>query len=154
MYKKILVPTDGSSIATAAARVGVQLAKECGAEVIGIYVAPNYAYPIYAESIPADYQTEQQYKASMLKAAEAYLGEIRKACSATGVKYSESIAFSDKTAQQIVDTAKAKGCDLIFIGSHGRSGWGQLLLGSVTSKVLSTCDIPVLVYRLTKEPVR
>jgi nucleotide-binding universal stress UspA family protein len=154
MYKKILVPTDGSPIATAAARAGVQFAKECGAEVTGIYVAPNYSYPIYAETLPPDYQTEQQYKESMLKAAEMYLGEIKKACSATGVKYSEHIVFSDKTAQQIVDTAKEKGCDLIFIGSHGRGGWGQLLLGSVTSKVLSTCDIPVLVYRLTKEPMR
>jgi nucleotide-binding universal stress UspA family protein len=153
MYKKILIPTDGSSISTAAARAGVQFAKECGAEVIGTYVAPNYAYPIYADSIPPDYQTEQQYKASMLKAAEMYLGEVRKACSAAGVKYTENIAFSDKAAQQIVDTATEKGCDLIFIGSHGRSGWGQLLLGSVTSKVLSMCDVPALVYRLTKEPV-
>jgi nucleotide-binding universal stress UspA family protein len=154
MYNKFLVPTDGSSISTAAARVGVQFAKECGADVTGIYVVPNYVYPIYAESVLPDYRTEHEYKAAMLKAAEIYLGEIKKACSATGVKYSESIGFSDYTAQQIVDIAKEKGCDLIFIGSHGRSGWGQLLLGSVTSKVLSMCDIPVLVYRLTKEPMR
>ncbi|MFC6520254.1 universal stress protein [Undibacterium arcticum] len=38
------------------------------------------------------------------------------------------------------------------MGSHGRSGWGQLLLGSVTAKVLSACHIPVLVYRLQAEP--
>lgn len=154
MFKNILVPSDGSSISTTAARAGVQFAKECGAEVTAIYVAPNYTYPFYAETLPPDYQTEGQYKASMLEAAKTYLGEIKKACSATGVKYSENIVFSDKTAQQIAGTAKEKGCDLIFIGSHGRSGWSQLLLGSVTSKVLSTCDLPVLVYRLTEESKR
>ena len=52
-----------------------------------------------------------------------------------------------------VDTAREEGCDLIFIGSHGRSGWGQLLLGSVTNKVLSHSKIPVLVHRLLKEPL-
>ena len=45
-----------------------------------------------------------------------------------------------------------EGCDLIFMGSHGRSGWGQLLLGSVTNKVLSHTTKPVLVHRLISEP--
>lgn len=154
MYKKILVPTDGSSIATAAARAGVEFARQSRAEVVGIFVAPDYQYPIYTEMLPPDYQTEEEYKASMRKAGGGYLGEIRKAADAGKVKFSQTIAFSDRTAQQIVDTAQRNGCDLIFIGSHGRSGWGQLLLGSVTSKVLSACEIPVLVYRLTKKPAR
>jgi len=48
-----------------------------------------------------------------------------------------------------VDTAKAQKCDLIVMGSHGRGGIGQLLLGSVTHKVLTHCHIPVLVHRPT-----
>jgi nucleotide-binding universal stress UspA family protein len=51
-----------------------------------------------------------------------------------------------------VAVAEAQQCDLIFMGSHGRSGWGQLLLGSVTNKVLSHTTRPVLVHRLIKEP--
>lgn len=54
---------------------------------------------------------------------------------------------------KIVEVAQSHGCDLIFIGSHGRSGFGQLLLGSVTNKVLSHTRIPVLVHRLLKEPL-
>jgi nucleotide-binding universal stress UspA family protein len=48
--------------------------------------------------------------------------------------------------------AEERGCDLIFMGSHGRSGWGQILLGSVTNKVLSHTTKPVLVHRLIDEP--
>lgn len=154
MYQKILIPTDGSSISTAAARAGVEFARQTGAEVVGIFVAPAYQYPIYVEMIPPDYQTEEEYATAMCKAGEHYLGEIKKAAAASNVKFSQTIIFSDRTAQQIIETAKKNGCDLIFMGSHGRSGWGQLLLGSVTSKVLSMCDLPVLVYRLTKEPAR
>ena len=55
-------------------------------------------------------------------------------------------------ALKIVEVAAERHCDLIFMGSHGRSGWGQLLLGSVTNKVLSHSKIPVLVHRLIKEP--
>ncbi len=62
-------------------------------------------------------------------------------------------AFSDATAAKIVAVADEHQCDLIFMGSHGRSGWGQLLLGSVTNKVLSHTLKPVLVHRLIKEPL-
>jgi nucleotide-binding universal stress UspA family protein len=55
-------------------------------------------------------------------------------------------------AEAILATAESQGCDLIFMGSHGRSGWGQLLLGSVTNKVLSHTTKPVLVHRLISEP--
>ena len=60
-------------------------------------------------------------------------------------------AYSNKPAHKIVEVARQQDCDLIFIGSHGRSGLEQLILGSVTSKVLSLCEIPVLVYRKKKE---
>ncbi|KDD48599.1 universal stress protein, partial [Bordetella bronchiseptica] len=43
------------------------------------------------------------------------------------------------------------GCDLIFIGSHGRSGLSRLLLGSVTAKVLSLAHTAVLVYRVKED---
>jgi nucleotide-binding universal stress UspA family protein len=58
----------------------------------------------------------------------------------------------DATALKIVGIAEQEGCDLIFMGSHGRSGWGQILLGSVTNKVLSHTTRPVLVHRLIHEP--
>jgi nucleotide-binding universal stress UspA family protein len=68
-----------------------------------------------------------------------------------GVTYAGILRTSNDTAQAIVDTAQEYGCDLIFMASHGHSGLGKLLLGSVTSKVLALCDMPVFVYRAKEE---
>jgi len=151
MYKKILIPTDGSEISKAAARAGVEFAQQLGAEVVGLFVAPEYQYPVFIEIIPPNFPSEDEYLASMRKLGEIHLQVIADAAQAVGVKSSGITIFSDAAAREIVHTAEQQGCDLIFIGSHGRSGWGQALLGSTTTKVLSTCLIPVLVYRMTKQ---
>jgi nucleotide-binding universal stress UspA family protein len=52
-----------------------------------------------------------------------------------------------KPAEAIVETATARGCDLIVMGSHGRRGVNRMLLGSETARVLALTTIPVLVYR-------
>lgn len=150
MYQKILIPTDGSEFSNIAALAGVVFAQQLQAEVVGIYIAPEYQYPIYVEIIPPSYPSEEDYKASMRTAGEAHLQTIRQAAQAAGLKFTGLIEFADTTAKNIAQAAKANQCDLIFMGSHGRGGWGQLLLGSVTSKVLSLCKIPVLVYRVEK----
>ncbi|WP_025917336.1 universal stress protein [Herminiimonas sp. CN] len=150
MYQKILIPTDGSEFSNIAAQAGVEFARQLNAEVFGIYVAPEYQYPIYVEIIPPSYPSEEDYKESMRKAGEMYLQTIQKAAEAAGLKFTGIIEFADTPAKNIAHAAKANHCDLIFMGSHGRGGWGQLILGSVTSKVLSLCKIPVLVYRVEK----
>lgn len=150
MYQKILIPTDGSAISNSAAHAGVEFAKQINAEIIAVYVAPEYQYPVYVEIIPPSYPTEAEYEASMCKAGEMHLKTIKDEAIASGLKFSGLTAFSDSTAGQIVRSAEEYKCDLIFMGSHGRGGWGHLLLGSVTTKVLSLCQIPVLVYRLKK----
>lgn len=151
MYKKILIPTDGSELSAAAARAGIEFAKQNGSEVIALYVAPEYQYPVSMEIIPPNYPSEEEYEAAMNKTGEGYLAAIRQAAADAGLNYSGVTAFSNRPAQKIVQVAGEKDCDMIFIGSHGRGGLGQLLLGSVTAKVLSMCEIPVLVYRLKKK---
>jgi nucleotide-binding universal stress UspA family protein len=150
MYKKILIPTDGSDVSISAALAGVEFAKQIGAEIVGIFVAPEFQYPIYVEVLPPNYPSEQEHRESMRQAGEAYLRVIQDAAQTAGLNFSSQIIFSDLTAQKIAHAAEEQHCDLIFMGSHGRSGWGQLLLGSVTAKVLSTCAIPVLVHRIKK----
>lgn len=150
MYQRILIPTDGSFISNSAAHAGIEFAKQIHAEIIALYVAPEYQYPVYVEIIPPSYPTEVEYEASMCKVGEIHLKTIKDEAITSGLKFSGLTAFSDATASQIVSIAEEYKCDLIFMGSHGRGGWGHLLLGSVTTKVLSLCQIPVLVYRLKK----
>ncbi len=150
MYKKILVPTDGSDLSTAAAIKGVSFAREIGAEVVALFVSPEYQYPVYVEIIPPTYPSEQEYETTMKKAGDIHLKPIYDAALAAGVKCAPVTAFSDVPAQKIADAAKENGCDLIFIGSHGRTGLDKFLIGSVTSKVLGLARVPVLVDRLEK----
>jgi len=152
MYQKILITTDGSAVSQHTACAGVQFAHQMGAEVLALFVAPEYQYPVYVEIIPPSYPSEEEYMAQMRRMGEEYMGSIMRSCASAGLKHACMTAFSDATARKIVDVAEEQRCDLIFMGSHGRSGWGQLLLGSVTNKVLSQTTRPVLVHRLIHEP--
>jgi len=152
MYRKILITTDGSAVSRQTACAGVKFAAQMGAEVLALYVAPEYQYPVYVEIIPPSYPSEEEYVAQMQRIGAEHLASVLEASAKAGLKHQGMTAFADGAALKIVDVAKQEACDLIFMGSHGRSGWGQLLLGSVTNKVLSHTSKPVLVHRLIREP--
>lgn len=152
MYRKILIATDGSAVSSKTACAGVAFAGQMGAEILALFVAPAYQYPIYVEIIPPSYPSEAEYTEAMRRAGRGHLQAVLDSAAKRGLVCDGMTAFSETVALKIVDVAAEHGCDLIFMGSHGRSGWGQLLLGSVTNKVLSHSKIPVLVHRLIKEP--
>jgi len=152
MYRKILITTDGSAVSRQTACAGVKFAAQMGAEVLALYVAPAYQYPVYVEIIPPSYPSEEEYMAQMRRVGAEHIASVLDACARAGLRHQGMTAFADGAAAKIVAVAEQEECDLIFMGSHGRSGWGQLLLGSVTNKVLSHSRIPVLVHRLIKEP--
>lgn len=150
MHQKILIATDGSALATSVALEGIEFARQTGAEVVGLFVAPEFQHPIYIEVLPPNYPADPEYRTLMRKTGAAYFKAIEQAAQAAGLRFSGLVEFSDLTAQKIAQVATGLQCDLIFMGSHGRSGLGQLLLGSVTAKLLSICEIPVLVHRIKK----
>jgi nucleotide-binding universal stress UspA family protein len=152
MYRKILITSDGSAVSNHTACAGVAFAQQMGAEVLALYVALNYQYPVYVEIIPPSYPSQEDYIEQMRRLGQQHLAPILAAARACGLKHAGLTEFADSAANKIVEVAELNGCDLIFMGSHGRSGWGQLLLGSVTNKVLSHTLLPVLVHRLIKEP--
>ncbi len=152
MYRKILITTDGSTVSQHTACAGVTFAQQMGAEVLALFVAPEYQYPVYVEIIPPSYPSEEAYVEQMRRTGQQYMDSIMRAAEQAGLRHACMTAFSDAAALKIVDVAEEQQCDLIFMGSHGRSGWGQLLLGSVTNKVLSQTSRPVLVHRLIREP--
>lgn len=75
------------------------------------------------------------------------MGKIVRSCTGAGLQHSCMTAFSDSAALKIADVAEHEGCDLIFMGSHGRRGLSRLLAGSETQKVLAGADVPVMVLR-------
>lgn len=147
MYKNILLPTDGSALSRRVAKDGVKLAKLLGARVTGFYVAPTYRIEMFVDYVPPDLVTPQQHAANAKKAAQRHLEFIKKLASDSGVRFTGQTVTSDSAADAIVKAVGKYKCDLIYLGSHGRTGLTKLLLGSQTSKVLAHTRIPVLVHR-------
>src|SRR5690606_22889485 len=74
-------------------------------------------------------------------------GEAQRLAEQAGVQVNSEVDRPNSPAEGITEAAKRLGCDLIFMGSHGRTGISRLMLGSVAQKVLVRSEIPVLIYR-------
>lgn len=147
MFKKILLPTDGSPVSRKAVKQGVAFAKSVGAKVVGFFSPEDYRVLMYSEYIPPSLMSEEEFEAQAKKAAQKHLGLIEKAAKEAGVPYEGLYLSSIAPWEAIIAAAKKKKCDLIFMGSHGRSGLTGLVLGSQTTKVLTHSKVPVLVTR-------
>ena len=145
MYKWILIPTDGSEFCERAIRHGVDLAKDLQAKVVGVTVTQPLHTGTPSAMIPAS--IAGMIHAETVKQAAENLSAIEQAAKAAGVVVELIRESNDHPWEAIVDTAKAKGCDLIVMASHGRRGVSGLVLGSETQKVLTHSTIPVLVVR-------
>ena len=87
------------------------------------------------------------YEKAMEAAAKKILTPVREAADKSGVAFVGIYAKDRYPAEAIVETAKAKGCDLIVMASHGRRGIAKLLMGSQTTSVITHSTLPVLVCR-------
>ncbi len=154
MFKRILVPTDGSIRAEHAARAAIELAKYLNASIVSLYVYPPFHVVVTEPFVNMpDLVSEPAYKKVQRTAAKRILGVIDQAAHAAGVPCFSLCVEHDSPAAAIVETAVSPEtpCDLVFIGSHGRGLFSQVFLGSVTTKVQTLCDVPVLVYRDPQE---
>lgn len=147
MFRRMLVPTDGSELSTNSAKAAISLAKESGAAVVVLNVQPVYRPPVVAEVPVADVYSQDEYEAGALEVANKALAEVAALASAAGVECRTVAQLDSSPYEAIIRVARDEGCDLIFMASHGRRGMASLLLGSETQKVLTHCKIPVLVYR-------
>jgi nucleotide-binding universal stress UspA family protein len=145
MFKRILLPTDGSELSEAAIQKGVQFAKSINAELTGFHVIlPFHVFTLQTEMLE---DTKEQYERQSKVQAEQFLGVIKKAAEKAGVSCDTDYVTSSHPYEMIIKAAEKKGCDLIMMASHGRKGVQGLLIGSETQKVLTHTKIPVLVCR-------
>jgi nucleotide-binding universal stress UspA family protein len=152
MFKKILIPTDGSPLSAQAANAGICFARSIQAQVISLHVTQPFAATIGFDGMAAAYAiTDEDYDKASAQQADKYLKHVMARAETAGIKAESRAVSNFNVADGIVQAASENGCDLIFIGSHGRSGLSRLLLGSVTAKVLSLAQCAVLVYRVKEE---
>ncbi|MGD2140386.1 MAG: universal stress protein [Burkholderiales bacterium] len=151
MYKHILIPTDGSELSRLVVREGIALAKTLGAKVTGFYSPEQYEVLAYGEYFPPDLISKGEWNKRNKQAAEKYLAPLEKAAKTANVPYEGYYRDGIAPWQAIIDAAKKKKCDLIFMASHGRTGITSLVLGSQAAKVLSHSPIPVLIHKVQEK---
>ena len=144
MISRILVATDGSQQSLRAIDTAIGLSTTLGASLVCCAAIPTYAYHGLSDGTP--FGGEASYEAQAAAQANANLDVAEARCGAAGLQVTRIIREgSPHTVIQKV--ANDEGCDLIVMASHGRRGFGALLLGSETQKVLTLASQPVLVVR-------
>lgn len=146
MFKHILIPTDGSDVAAKAIQAAVELAREMGAKVTGFCAEEPPVQP-YRNGFAVPPEIALELDRRSREHARRSVAEIEKAAQAAGVAFEPLVVKSHSPYQAIIDAAKERNCDAICMGSHGHRGLAGLVLGSVTNKVLTHSQIPVIVFR-------
>ena len=144
MFKRILIPTDGSDITAKAVDAAVRLAKSVGAQVYTISVKEPFPYSAISEMQPTP---PQEFYDAQERIANKRVESVRDACTTAGVACEAHTVEALHPWEAIIEHAQRTDCDLLVMASHGRRGVTALLLGSETQKVLTHSTIPVLVVR-------
>jgi nucleotide-binding universal stress UspA family protein len=140
----ILVPLDGSTLAEPALTRAAEIATESGARVILLRAAFAHTYP---GTDPIEAQV------AVIRDAEKYLADIAGRMRAMGVKNVTCSTWYGEPAPAIIEAAEFNHVDLIVMTTHGRSGFGRLVMGSVAESVLRGTTTPILMLRAEGAPV-
>jgi nucleotide-binding universal stress UspA family protein len=139
MFKKILVPLDGSRLAEKVIPQVEKIARCCQPEVHLFQVVVTYEI---------DPEKEKEERARLLREAWQYLEKISTRLRKKKIKAHAVVAYG-KDAVQICEYARRNKLDLVAMATHGRSGFSRWALGSVADKVLSCSRVPVLLVRVS-----
>lgn len=149
MYKHILIATDGSELAAKGVDAGLALAAALRASVTLVTVSEPWvdAMPGDPTAMSLSSELRGDYLQAKSAEAQAILDAAQAKAAAAGVAASVEYVPERVPADAILDTAAARGADLIVMASHGRRGLRKLLLGSQAQAVVSGGRLPVLVVR-------
>lgn len=154
MYRKIMVPLDGSELAECVLPHAEAIAKGCGVkEVVFVRASEPVYLPIGAITDGANVFTEadaektrKQLDASNKSAAKDYLDQVASRVKLDGVEVQTEV-LSGNVAQSLADYATNNDFDLIVIATHGRSGVSRWVWGSVADRLIRSACVPVLMVR-------
>lgn len=145
MYKRILVPTDGSDLAELAVTDAIAFALSNGGEIVAFSAAEPYpVMPLVEGAMVVDPGVNTEV---LLDIAKENVATVARMAQEAGVPCTTATAFSVPAYEGIIKAATENRCDLIFMASHGRHGLSKLFAGSVTEDVLTHSSIPVMVLR-------
>ncbi len=142
--KRILVPLDGSDLAEAALMDAFDLASRDGGTVVLMRAAEAHVLP-GSDAIMAQVDAVAE--------AEKYLGDLQAKLHGRGIRNVETHVWYGPPAASIVEAVGVYKADLIVMSTHGRSGVGRLIFGSVAESVLRGTATPIFLRRPSEAPV-
>jgi nucleotide-binding universal stress UspA family protein len=145
MYQHILLPTDGSRVAEAAAECGIALARRLGARVTALHVMAQVDEPPLEGWAHGDPRFPQKLGRALERRGAMFLETVRDAAMRAGVPCECAIASGPSASGAIVREARLRGCDLVVMASHGGHG-ADGAAASETLKVVAEGGIPVLAH--------
>ncbi len=140
MYNKILVPLDGSDLSECALKHAVAIAQGCRVPEVVLLGVAEPVHHVYELSEEWRKTTEGKIKTE----TESYLARVAAALGKEGMAATVALE-AGQPAEAILGYAKKSGVDLIVMSSHGKSGVTRWVMGSVSDRVLSHSEVPVLV---------
>ena len=143
MYRHLLVPLDGSPLSVETVARAVQFAGTLGARITFFHAKADFGST--SDGALERVLSPASFNEHVAGEARGLLAKAEVVAQVAGVPCECVATTSDRPHQAILDTARARQCDLIFMASHGRRGIRGLMLGSQTQKVLQSTTIPVLV---------
>lgn len=148
MYRRVVVPLDGSLVAEGIIPFILEIAGPLDMEVALLRVV----VPIPPSVVEGSRQIEIEDPEARRREAEEYLAPIAASLQAKGVRVRTMVRRGEPAAE-ILAGARAAEADLIAMTTHGRTGIGRLLFGSVAEAVLRHADVPVFLLRQTEAQV-
>jgi nucleotide-binding universal stress UspA family protein len=145
MYRRILVPVDGTELSERAIQASIDLARQLGASITGFVAEPIMIPPSEPRARTRIEDDQREHDAMTEAHADAVLSRFASQARAAGVEfdgYHDQVPSVDRA---IVAAAEARGCDLILMVTHGRGAFGEFLFGSHTKAVLAGSKLPLLV---------
>ena len=148
MYKRVLVPLDGSRLAEGILPFVLQIAGPLDLEVVLVRVVE----PLIPQALEGTGQLVVDDVAARLREARRYLAPVAEDLRGRGVRVTTDARHGEPLTE-LLAAARDSRADLIAMTTHGRSGLGRLLFGSIAEAMLRRAKIPVLMMRLTRRQV-
>jgi nucleotide-binding universal stress UspA family protein len=145
MYKRILVPVDGSELSDRAIHASVDLARQLGASITGFVAEPLLPAPSGPRPYLRLVDEAQEHDALTSAHAHDVLKRFAACAREAGVDFDGYYDQVPRVDRAIVEAAESRGCDLILMVTHGRGAFGEFLFGSQTKAVLAGSKLPLLV---------
>ena len=146
MYKRVLVPLDGSMVAEGIIPFIMEIAGPLDMQVVLLRVL----VPVRPMAVEGTYPVTIEDVEKRRAEAEEYLARVATELRAKGVRATTEVRRGDPVAE-ILEGARDAEADLIAMTTHGRSGLGRLVFGSVAEAVLRHSEIPVFLMRLAND---